>query len=96
MRIDPDPGGSELDVLNEYLDYQRETFLLKTDGLSREQLAQRLPPSRLTLAGMLYHLALVEEGWTEKNFPGASLPRTLGRRRLGSRSQLGVPYRRKP
>jgi uncharacterized damage-inducible protein DinB len=70
MRIDPDPGGSELDLLGQYLDYQRETVLLKTDGLSGEQLARTLPPSKLTLGGLLYHLALVEESWMEARFLG--------------------------
>ena len=70
MRIDPDPGASELDLLEQYLDYQRDTVLLKTDGLTKEQLGQRLPPSELTLAGLLYHLALVDENWMEVRFGG--------------------------
>jgi hypothetical protein len=70
MRIDPDPGGSELQLLGQYLDYQRETVLLKADGLSDEQLVQKLPPSDLTLGGLLYHLALVEESWMEVRFVG--------------------------
>jgi len=70
MRIDPDPLGSELQLLGQYLDYQRETVLLKTAGLSGEQLAQRFRPSELTLAGLLYHLALVEESWMEVRFLG--------------------------
>jgi hypothetical protein len=70
MRIDTDPGGSEPELLSQYLDYQRETVLLKTDGLSREQLAQKLAPSELTLAGLLYHLALNEESWMEGRFLG--------------------------
>jgi uncharacterized damage-inducible protein DinB len=73
MRIDPDREGSERTVLAQYLDYQRETMLLKAEGLTNEQLAQRLAPSELTLAGMLYHLALVEESWLEVRFSG--LPR---------------------
>ena len=70
MRIDPDPAGSELDLLAQYLDYQRETVLLKTDGLGREQMAKKHAPSQLTLAGLLYHLALVEEDWMEVRFLG--------------------------
>ena len=35
MRIDPDLAGSELDMILQYLDYQRATMLSKTDGLSR-------------------------------------------------------------
>ena len=52
------------------LDYQRERMLSKTNGLSREQLARRHPPSELTLAGLLYHLSLVEEDWMEVRFAG--------------------------
>ena len=70
MRIDPDPGDSELGSLEQYLDYQRETMLTKTDGLTREQLARKHPPSELTLGGLLYHLSLVEEDWLEVRFSG--------------------------
>src|SRR5712671_1722299 len=65
MRIDPDPAGSETALLGQYLDYQRETMLSKTDGLTQAQMAQKHAPSELTLAGLLYHLALVEEDWME-------------------------------
>ena len=65
MRTDPDPTGSEGALLGQYLDYQRETVLLKTDGLDQEQMNRSHPPSSLTLAGLLYHLALVEESWLE-------------------------------
>jgi uncharacterized damage-inducible protein DinB len=60
----------ERDVLGQYLDYQRETILLKAEGLTREQLGQRIATSELTLAGMLYHLALNEESWFEVQFGG--------------------------
>lgn len=70
VRIDPDRGGSELALLGQYLDYQRETILSKTDGLTRVQLAQQHAPSELTLAGLLYHLSLVEEDWLEVRFSG--------------------------
>ncbi|TFB59141.1 DinB family protein [Cryobacterium sp. Sr3] len=70
MRIDPEPNCAELVMLVQYLDYQRETLLSKTDGLTREQLAQKHSPSELTLAGLLNHLALVEEDWMEVRFAG--------------------------
>jgi len=57
-------------MLGQYLDYQRATMLAKADGLTREQLARPHPPSSLTLAGLLYHLALVEETWMEVRFAG--------------------------
>jgi hypothetical protein len=74
MRQYPDQQTtSEREALGQYLDYQRETILLKTEGLTREQLGQQIPTSELTLAGILYHLALNEEDWFEVHFLG--LPR---------------------
>ena len=70
MRRDPEPEGPELTLVVEYLDYQRETVLAKTEGLTQAQLIQTHPPSALTLAGLLYHLALVEEDWMEVRFAG--------------------------
>ena len=71
MRQIPDgTTTSERESLGQYLDYQRETILLKTEGLTKEQLGQRIPSSGLTLAGILYHLALVEESWFEVDFLG--------------------------
>ena len=71
MRQNPDQQTtSERDALGQYLDYQRETILLKTEGLTREQLGQQIPTSGLTLAGILYHLALNEEAWFEVDFLG--------------------------
>lgn len=71
MRQDPDARTtSERDALAQYLDYQRETILLKSEGLTRDQLARKIPSSGLTLAGILYHLALVEESWLEVRFLG--------------------------
>jgi uncharacterized damage-inducible protein DinB len=62
--------GTERELLGQYLDQQRATLLRKAEGLSREQLARRHPPSSLTLAGLLLHLALVEETWLEVRFLG--------------------------
>lgn len=70
MRIDPDPVAGERAVFGQYLDYQRETVLAKTEGLTGAQLATRLAPSALTLGGILRHLALVEESWLEVRFLG--------------------------
>jgi hypothetical protein len=74
MRVEPARDGSERDMLGQYLDYQRATMLAKADGLSREQLARPHPPSTLTLAGLLYHLALVEENWMVARFAGRPEP----------------------
>ena len=70
MRTDPPHSGPEYEQLAAFLDYQRATVLLKTEGLSTEQLAFRLPTSSLTLAGLLNHLALVEDWWFRVQFLG--------------------------
>ncbi len=70
MRTDPPENAAETVQLTGFLAYQRETLLLKTEGLSREQLGRTLPPSALTLAGLLHHLAFVEERWAVERFAG--------------------------
>src|SRR3712207_8702720 len=70
MRTDPPETGTELDQLTSYLDLQRETLLLKAEGLDRQQMAQVHPPSTLTLGGLLNHLALVEDSWFVERFAG--------------------------
>jgi uncharacterized damage-inducible protein DinB len=70
MRPQPPTSGPELPALTGYLDAQREAILRKAEGLTREQLAQRLAPSSLTLAGLLNHLALVEDTWFRVRFAG--------------------------
>ncbi|MGY1667030.1 MULTISPECIES: DinB family protein [unclassified Geodermatophilus] len=74
MRTDPPENASETVQLTGFLAYQRETLLHKTEGLTREQLGRTHPPSSLTLAGLLYHLALVEESWAVERFSGERIP----------------------
>ncbi len=57
-------------MLDQFLDSQRNAVLAKTAGLNSAQLNQRLEPSALTLGGLLYHLALVEESWSEERYAG--------------------------
>ena len=70
MRLEPDPVASEAELLAQYLDYQRATVLEKTAGLAAGQMGYQHAPSSLTLAGLLYHLAFVEESWMEVDFLG--------------------------
>ena len=70
MRVDPEPTGPELQQLSAFLDYQRETLLLKAEGLDAEQFRRTLPPSSLTIGGLLNHLALVEDSWFRERFSG--------------------------
>ena len=70
MRTEPDRNGFEVQLLEQYLDVQREALLAKTEGLDREQLDRLHRPSALTLGGLLYHLSLAEEDWMEIHFAG--------------------------
>jgi uncharacterized damage-inducible protein DinB len=46
---------------------------MKCSGLSQAQLAQALPPSDMTLGGMMKHLAIVDQSWFEDDFTGRGL-----------------------
>jgi hypothetical protein len=66
-----EPGRGEKAVLAHYLDRYRMTFELKCEGLTVEQLARRsVPPSTMSLLGMIRHLARVEHSWTRRVFEG--------------------------
>jgi len=66
-----EPGRGEKAVLAEYLDRYRMTFELKCEGLTAEQLATcSVPPSTMSLLGMIRHLARVEHSWTRRVFEG--------------------------
>src|SRR3954447_26634287 len=65
---DPRDTGStprgEKAVLAEYLDHFRMTFEMKCEGLDAEGIAQRsVPPSSMSLLGLVRHLASVEFHW---------------------------------
>jgi uncharacterized damage-inducible protein DinB len=62
-RVDPPLRGTEVETLLAFLDYHRDTLRRKTEGLTQEQLAQPLPPSTMTLGGLMKHLAVVENWW---------------------------------
>ncbi|MGZ4611410.1 MAG: DinB family protein [Actinomycetes bacterium] len=51
-------------MLEAWLDYQRATLAWKCEGLDDEQLRLRaVPPSGLTLMGLVRHMAEVERWW---------------------------------
>lgn len=72
-----DYGRGEKAVLATYLDHYRLTFELKCAELSAGQLATRsVPPSTLSLLGLVRHLARVEHNWTRRVLEGRpDLPR---------------------
>ena len=54
-------AGSEVDTLLGALDRNRRTFAWKCFGPSGEEMQRTLGPSTMTLAGLVKHLALVED-----------------------------------
>jgi hypothetical protein len=72
-RTQTPPRADEVTSLRGFLDYHRDTFRMKCSGLSQAQLAQSLPPSEMTLGGMMKHLAIVDQSWLEDDFAGRGL-----------------------
>jgi uncharacterized damage-inducible protein DinB len=62
-RPEPPQAADEVATLLGFLDYHRATLEWKCRGLTDEQLRVALPPSPMTLGGLLKHLAYVEDGW---------------------------------
>jgi uncharacterized damage-inducible protein DinB len=62
-RPEPPLDGDEVATVLGFLDYQRATFEWKTSRLTDDQLRVRLPPTAMSLGGMLEHLARVEDNW---------------------------------
>jgi len=58
------PHGSEGEVLLFALARVHRQFAWKTGGLDAEQLRRTHPPSTMTLAGLIKHMAFVEDGFT--------------------------------
>jgi hypothetical protein len=73
LRVDPPLHGDEVSTLRAFLTYHRDTLRRKCDGLTQQQLAQPLPPSDMTLAGLMKHLALVESQWFDYFFRDLAL-----------------------
>ena len=61
----------ERETLMLYLRFQRQTLELKCSGLDADQLAQRsVPPSNLSLLGLIRHMAGVEQSWFRLRMAG--------------------------
>ena len=69
-RRDPPLRAGEVETVLAFLDYHRDTLRRKLDGLDREQLGHTLPPSTMTLGGLVKHLTLVEENWFSRVLEG--------------------------
>ncbi|MCX5400333.1 DinB family protein [Streptomyces sp. NBC_00102] len=74
-RIGPPSLGSERDTLRAFLDYHRATLAMKCEGLTDEELRQQsMPPSTLSLLGLVRHMAEVERAWFRRVFEDNHAP----------------------
>nr|WP_230210128.1 DinB family protein [Streptomyces kaniharaensis] len=63
-RVDPPMAADETAMLTAWLDFHRSTLALKCEGLTDDQLRLRsVPPSSLSLLGLVRHMAEVERYW---------------------------------
>lgn len=71
----------EKETLWNYLKHYRITLEMKCEGLSAEQLARRsVPPSTLSLLGLVRHLAHVEQSWFQRVLQDQpDLPKLFGK-----------------
>jgi hypothetical protein len=85
MWVDPEDDPRHTDEIEvtdersnllEYLRAYRLTLRMKTDGLTPEQLAtQSVPPSTLSLLGLVRHMAKVERDWFRRRAAGQDVAR---------------------
>ncbi|MFC7597050.1 DinB family protein [Terrabacter sp. GCM10028922] len=67
--------GDERATLLDYLRSYRLTLEMKCSGLTAEQLAMRsVPPSTMSLLGLVRHLAHVEQSWFRRVMAGEDVP----------------------
>jgi uncharacterized damage-inducible protein DinB len=74
-RTGPPVIADEREMLRAFLDYHRATLALKCDGLSDVDLRRRsMPPSGLSLLGLVRHMAEVERTWFRRVINGEDIP----------------------
>ena len=74
-RTGPPHFGSERDMLRAFLEFHRETLAMKCEGLTDEELRrQSMPPSTLSLLGLVRHMAEVERAWFRRVFDDNDAP----------------------
>jgi len=74
-RPEPPLIADEREMMRGFLEFHRATLAMKCEGLSDEQLRTRsMPPSTLSLLGLVRHMAEVERTWFRKVINGEDLP----------------------
>jgi uncharacterized damage-inducible protein DinB len=74
-RPEPPFAAPERAMLAAWLDFHRATLARKCEGLADEQLRlMSVPPSSLSLLGLVRHMAEVERGWFRQVLAGEEVP----------------------
>ncbi|SDS86402.1 DinB family protein [Actinopolymorpha singaporensis] len=74
-RPDPPMIAGEREMLRAFLDFHRGTIAMKCEGLTDEELRrQSMPPSTLSLLGLVRHMAEVERAWFRRVIDGEDVP----------------------
>jgi uncharacterized damage-inducible protein DinB len=75
-RSDESFTSGEREVLESFLEWYRGTLLAKCAGLTAAALAdQAVPPSKLSLIGLLRHMTNVERNWFRRQLNGENVPK---------------------
>jgi uncharacterized damage-inducible protein DinB len=69
-RPEPEPAGDETETLIGFLEYQRATLAWKCADLDAAGLRATTAASTMTLAGLLKHMAYVEDHWFSRSLHG--------------------------
>jgi uncharacterized damage-inducible protein DinB len=73
-REDPPRTVDERTMLESWLEFHRQTLLVKCAGLTADQLKQRsAEPSTLSLLGLVRHMSEVERAWFRRRFAGEQI-----------------------
>ena len=74
-RARPAQSAGEREMLMGWLEHHRGILIWKCDDLTADQLRLRaVPPSTLSLLGLVRHMAQVERGWFRQVFAGEDVP----------------------
>lgn len=74
-RVEPPLVAGEREMLEAWLDFHRATLAVKCEGLTGGQLRERVvPPARLSLLGLIRHMAEGEHQWFTMVLGGAQTP----------------------
>jgi uncharacterized damage-inducible protein DinB len=75
QRTEPPTQADERTSLASFLDYHRQTLAWKCEGLDAAQLRERpVPPSTMSLLGLVRHMTDVERAWFRRTFTGEDTP----------------------